>query len=75
MYRASPKISAALFVAFCTCVLSLSAANAKQPAEAEAIARRYLQDNQHVHGLDGSDLREVSVSSNVPGTAPGMRHR
>lgn len=72
--RASPKIPAALLVALFTCVLLPSFASAKKPAEAEAIARSYLQNNQHVHGLDASDLREVSVSSNVPGTAPGMRH-
>lgn len=74
MRRARTSISNALLIALFACLLPLSLAVAKQPAEAEAIARAHLQKNQRTHGLDASDLREVSVSSNVPGTAPGLRH-
>ena len=42
--------------------------------EAEALARRFLQREASRFGLNAADLREVSVSSIAPGTAPGMHH-
>lgn len=58
------------------CALSLcsSLAQATTAADAEAIARRHLQREATALGLAPTDLRELTVSSNVPGTAPGLRH-
>ena len=54
--------------------LATPAAHAVGSGQAEAIARRYLQDDASRLGLAATDLRELSVSSNVPGSAPGLRH-
>lgn len=42
--------------------------------DAESVARSYLQRNLRQFGLDAGDVREASLSSIVPGTAPGVRH-
>ena len=74
MRQASSKIRATLVVALFACALPLSTVVAKQAAEAEAIARAYLHKNHRAQGLEAADLREITISSNVPGTALGMRH-
>lgn len=55
-------------------MVSMSAVSAGSPADAENIARNYLQKNQRNLGLDAADLRELTISANVPGSAQGMRH-
>lgn len=63
----------------CALVAALSVAVAPQvhPApsqDAEAVARDFLKREAARFGLGAADLREVSVSSIAPGTAPGMQH-
>ncbi len=80
MRQATARICSACLAACIACALpantdaAATKASANTPARAEAVARKYLQDNQRALGLDAADLREVTVSSNVPGTAPGIRH-
>lgn len=42
--------------------------------DAGAVAREYLQRHPRQFGLGAADIREVSISSIVPGTARGMQH-
>ena len=66
LYRCA--LAAALWTAFAPL------AQAGRNEEAEAQARRFLQREAARLGLEPADLRELSLSSIAPGTAPGMRH-
>ncbi len=74
MRRVTRNTSALLSAALLACLVSMPIASAGTAGDAEAIARNFLQNNQRSLGLDAADLRELTISANVPGTAQGMRH-
>lgn len=74
MARVARTTHTLLAGAMLACVVSMPVVSAGTPADAENVARNFLQKNQRSLGLSTADLRELTVSANVPGTARGMRH-